>query len=85
MAVKDGDTVVGSYLLGRDFTKNSEGVYELKAPIKVTDSKKIYTVEETLYTAEGFTVSVSYKVDGEARPGSLSPVTSTSPRRSRVM
>ena len=66
--VKDGNKTVGSYKLGVDFKQNADGTYELKTPIKVEDSANTYTVEETLYTVEGFTVSVSYKVNGAAKP-----------------
>ncbi len=62
--VKDGETVVGEYLLGRDFTEVSTGKYELTTPIRVDDCKKTYTVEEKLYTVDGFVVSASYTVDG---------------------
>ncbi len=62
--VKDGETVVGEYLLGRDFTEVSTGVYELTTPIRVDDCKKTYTVEETLHTVEGFDVSVNYTING---------------------
>ncbi|MCR4703797.1 MAG: hypothetical protein K5665_09060, partial [Saccharofermentans sp.] len=65
--VKDGNTIVGSYALGKDFVKNSSDVYELKTPITVSDYAKKYTIEETLHTAAGFDVSVSYTVDGGAK------------------
>ena len=64
--VKDGDTVVGTYRLGVDFEQNANGVYELKQPIEVDDSAKTFTVEETLKTKEGYTISTSYTVDGGA-------------------
>ena len=51
--------------MGRDFEKNPfTGKYELKYPLVVLDSAKRYTVEETLHTVEGFTVSTSYTIDG---------------------
>ena len=64
--VKDGDTVIGTYKLGVDFEQNASGVYELKQPIEVDDSVKTFTVEETLKTKEGYTISTSYTVDGGA-------------------
>ncbi len=62
--VKDGDTVIGNYSLGRHFYKNSQGVYQLINPITVSDSGRRYTVEETLHTLYGYDVSVSYKING---------------------
>ncbi len=41
------------------------------AKITVPDASKTYTVEESLYTLDGFTVNVSYKVDGAT--GTLTP------------
>ena len=64
-SVKSDGVEIASYLLGRDFEKNPfTGKYELKYPLVVLDSAKRYTVEETLHTVEGFTVSTSYTIDG---------------------
>ena len=69
--VKCGDTVVGTYKLGLDFKKNSDGIYELKKPIKVEDCEKTYTIEETLETVEGFIV-FTLRNDGSAEcPGEV--------------
>ena len=66
-SVKSDGVEIASYLLGRDFEKNPfTGIYELKYPLEVLDSAKRYTVEETLHTVDGFTVSTSYTIDGGA-------------------
>ncbi len=73
------ETVVGEYLLGRDFTEVSTGKYELTTPIRVDDCKKTYTVEETLYTVDGYVVAVSYSVDGgNSQDGTISTLDSVS-------
>ena len=60
--VKKGENVVGEYTLGKDFTKNSEGVYEKTIEgIEVGDD---YTVTESLHTKVGKTVTVKYKING---------------------
>ena len=64
--VKDSEgKVVGSYKLGEDFDL-VDGIYQLRTPLEVdaSDEGTTYTVEETLTTANGLTVSVSYSVNG---------------------
>ena len=63
--VTDGEDFTVEYKLGRDFTKNSSGVYELTTPLTVPDSETKYTVTETLYSLDGYKLEeVSYTVDG---------------------
>ena len=63
--VTDGEDFTVEYNLGRDFTKNSSGVYELTTPLTVPDSETKYTVTETLYSLDGYKLEeVSYTVDG---------------------
>ena len=67
--VLDGTTEIWSGALGSatDFpTRPSSGTKGDYASAKITvpDASKTYTVEESLYTLDGFTVNVSYKVDG---------------------
>ena len=63
--VTDGADFTVEYKLGRDFTKNDSGVYELTTPLTVPDSETKYTVTETLYSLDGYKLEeVSYSVDG---------------------
>ena len=63
--VTDGEDFTVEYKLGRDFTKNTSGVYELTTPLTVPDSETKYTVTETLYSLDGYKLEeVSYTVDG---------------------
>ena len=63
--VTDGEDFTVEYKLGRDFTKNASGVYELTTPLTVPDSETKYTVTETLYSLDGYKLEeVCYKVDG---------------------
>ncbi|PWJ71186.1 hypothetical protein B0O40_1052 [Ruminococcaceae bacterium R-25] len=63
--VTDGADFTVEYKLGRDFTKNASGVYELTTPLSVPDSETKYTVTETLYSLDGYKLEeVSYTVDG---------------------
>ena len=63
--VTDGADFTVEYKLGRDFTKNASGVYELTTPLTVPDSETKYTVTETLYSLDGYKLEeVSYTVDG---------------------
>ena len=74
--VLDGTTEIWSGALGSatDFpTRPSSGTKGDYASAKITvpDASKTYTVEESLYTLDGFTVNVSYTVDGAT--GTLTP------------
>ncbi len=63
--VTDGADFTVEYKLGRDFTKNDSGVYELTTPLTLPDSETKYTVTETLYSLDGYKLEeVCYKVDG---------------------
>ena len=79
-SVKTGGVEIANYRLGRDFTLNPEtGAYELKRVLEVADSSKAYTVEETLQTVEGFTVTTSYTIDGsESQDGAEAKALSVS-------
>ena len=69
------------YTINADFTKNTDGVYELVLTETVGD----YEVTESVKTREGYTLSVSYTVNGgTSTEGKISNVTVTADNESVV-
>ena len=73
---------VGTYTVGNDFTKTAEGKYELTiSGVEVGN----YTVEETVVNKDGYTLTVTYSVDGAAsETGAISNITVTANDTSMV-
>lgn len=61
----------GPYTLGKDFTYDSDNDYYYK-DLEDIDSSLTYTVEETDYSVDGTTVSITYQIGGtESGSGSV--------------
>lgn len=75
---------VGSYLLGQDFTyDDTTGLYTKE--LTGLDSALTYTVEETLYTITGTTVTVTYQIGGgSTESGTTADVTITAGQTTTV-
>lgn len=63
----EGKTV-GTYVLGTDFTYDAD-TDTYKKVLTNVDARKTYTVEETLYTVDGYNVSVTYTIGGDSTDG----------------